>query len=362
MKIALCGALGKMGKEVYEYCQNTKDIEVVLLVDKCFDGSISQGKTPQNQCVSSAKNHGDFQGKIANSTYPQNSIETVCNIADAGCDFDAIIDFSAHNATISLLKAAIVRRCAVVIATTGHTQEEKKYIEYASQFIPVFYSGNMSLGIAAMARCIKETLTVFNRSNTHCDDVRCEDSNNFTCLDAVNCDKSKRLDTSILYKIERNDADNLYKNEQLDAGGFYKSKEVCGDNLYKSKGLDVGNLDNTNRIDVEIIETHHVQKHDVPSGTALMLAAAVRDTIGGQIVVGRHENGKKQNGDIGIHSLRMGSVFGRHEVRINTGEELMTFTHEALSRKVYAKGAIEAVRYLKNQSAGLYGIEDLLRQ
>ena len=91
-----------------------------------------------------------------------------------------------------------------------------------------------------------------------------------------------------------------------------------------------------------------------------MLADVVKQTIGGQIVVGRHENGKKKDGDIGVHSLRMGSVFGKHEVRINTGEETLTFTHEALSRKVYAKGAIEAVRFVEKQSVGIYGIDDLL--
>lgn len=316
-----------MGREVFEYCQNTKDIDVVLLVDKLFDGTISQAKTPQKQRLSDAKNYVNFYDKNFIIDYSQNGIETVCNIDDAQCDFDAIIDFSSHNATISMLKTAIVRRCAVVLATTGHTGEEKKYIEYASQFIPLFYANNMSLGIAVLAKCIKETLSVFNRSNTISDGV-CRTDNN---------------------ELKRLDAQNFAKSEQLDTQNYAKSER-----------LDVGNYDKSNGLDVEIIETHHTQKADVPSGTALMLAAAVKDTIGGQILVGRHENGKKREGDIGIHSLRMGSVFGQHEVRINTGEEVITFTHEALSRKVYAKGAIEAVRYLKNQFAGLYGIDDLL--
>ncbi len=316
MRIALCGALGKMGREVFDYCQDTKDIDVVLFVDKLFDGTILQAKTPQKQRLSDAKNYVNFYDKNFAFDCSKNGIETVCNIDDAQCDFDAIIDFSSHNATISILKTAIVRRCSVVLATTGHTEVEKKYIEYASQFIPLFYANNMSLGIAVLAKCIKETLSVFNRSNTISDGV-CRTDNN---------------------ELKRLDAQNFEKSEQLDAE----------------------NRDNFKGIDVEIIETHHTQKADVPSGTALMLAAAVKNSIGGQIVVGRHENGKKKEGDIGVHSLRMGSVFGQHEVRINTSEEVMTFTHEALSRKVYAKGAIEAVRYLKSQSAGLYGIDDLL--
>ncbi len=291
MRIALCGALGKMGREVYEYCQNIGDIEVVSLVDKRFDdtdfpkgvpqnqrfGDTNlQEKTPQKQRLFDNDFCTDTADINASCNGSYDGVETVSDIHNAKCDFDAIIDFSAHKATISILKVAIVRRCAVVLATTGHNDDEKKYIEYASRFIPLFYANNMSLGIATMAKCVRETLSVFKNA------------------------------------------------------------------------------------DVEIIETHHTQKSDVPSGTALMLADAVKQTIGGQIVVGRHENGKKKDGDIGVHSLRMGSVFGRHEVRITTGEETLTFTHEALSRKVYAKGAIEAVKFVAKQGAGLYGIDDLL--
>lgn len=291
MRIALCGALGKMGREVYEYCQNVSDIDVVSLVDKRFydtdlrkDVSQNQRSVDTNSHKNTSQKHRLFDNEFCADTIDINAfcngtdggVEAVSDINDALCDFDAIIDFSAHKATISILKVAIVRRCAVVLATTGHDDDEKKYIEYASRFIPLFYAGNMSLGIAAMAKCVRETLSVFKTA------------------------------------------------------------------------------------DVEIIETHHTQKTDVPSGTALMLADVVKQTIGGQIVVGRHENGKKKDGDIGVHSLRMGSVFGKHEVRINTGEETLTFTHEALSRKVYAKGAIEAVRFVEKQSAGLYGIDDLI--
>lgn len=316
-----------MGREVYEYCQTVSDIDVVSLVDKRFDDTVLRKDVPQNQRFDDTNLQentpqkqrlfdNDFCADTADinasCNVAEEGIETVSDINDAQRDFDAMIDFSAHKATISILKVAIVRRCAVVLATTGHDDDEKKYIEYASRFIPLFYANNMSLGIATMAKCVRETLSVFNRTNAPCANTPCE---------GVHC-----IDNS-----------NYIDNENR--------------------------IDNTNDfkgIDVEIIETHHTQKSDVPSGTALMLADAVKQTIGGQIVVGRHENGKKKDGDIGVHSLRMGSVFGKHEVRINTGEETLTFTHEALSRKVYAKGAIEAVKFVTKQSAGLYGIDDLL--
>lgn len=331
MRIALCGALGKMGREVYEYCQTVSDIDVVSLVDKRFDDTDfhkdvpqnqrfddinSQENIPQNQRLSDNDFCTDTADINASCNGAEDGIEAVSDINDAQRDFDAIIDFSTHKATISILKVAIVRRCAVVLATTGHDDEEKKYIEYASRFIPLFYANNMSLGIATMAKCVRETLSVFNRTNATCADTPCEG-------------------------VHRIGNANRIDNE--------KCIDKCVDNSNDFKGIDV-----------EIIETHHTQKSDVPSGTALMLADTVKQTIGGQIVVGRHENGKKKDGDIGVHSLRMGSVFGKHEVRINTGEETLTFTHEALSRKVYARGAIEAVKFVTKQSAGLYGIGDLL--
>ena len=322
-----------MGREVYEYCQTVSDIDVVSLVDKRFDDMNLQGNTPQNQrlfdndfCTDSADINASCNGA-------EDGIEAVSDINDAQRDFDAIIDFSTHKATISILKVAIARRCAVVLATTGHDDDEKKYIEYASRFIPLFYANNMSLGIATMAKCVRETLSVFNRTNAPCDSVRCADNNELKRLDIGNYNEFNEL--------KRSDIEN--RND-----------------FNKLKQLDIENRNDFNKLDVEIIETHHTQKADVPSGTALMLADAVKQTIGGQIVVGRHENGKKKDGDIGVHSLRMGSVFGKHEVRINTGEESLTFTHEALSRKVYAKGAIEAVKFVTKQGAGLYGIDDLL--
>lgn len=334
MRIALCGALGKMGREVYEYCQNVSDIDVVSLVDKRFYDTDLNKDVSQNQRSVDTNSHKNtsqkqrlFDNEFCTDTMDINAfcngadggVEAVSDINDALCDFDAIIDFSAHKATISILKVAIVRRCAVVLATTGHDEDEKKYIEYASRFIPVFYAGNMSLGIAAMAKCVRETLSVFNRTDT---------TRIGTPYESAHC---ICIEDTVIGGASRNDNKNR-----------------------------IGNHNDVKGIDVEIIETHHTQKSDVPSGTALMLADVVKQTIGGQIVVGRHENGKKKDGDIGVHSLRMGSVFGKHEVRINTGEETLTFTHEALSRKVYAKGAIEAVRFVEKQSAGIYGMDDLL--
>lgn len=112
--------------------------------------------------------------------------------------------------------------------------------------------------------------------------------------------------------------------------------------------------------DVEIVETHHRGKTDVPSGTALTLAKAVVDARGeGDIVVGRHE--ARRSGEIGISSLRLGGVVGKHEVCFDTGYQTFTLIHEAQGRTLYARGAVNAMRFLLSvESPGLYGMDDLL--
>lgn len=114
--------------------------------------------------------------------------------------------------------------------------------------------------------------------------------------------------------------------------------------------------------DIEIVEKHHNQKLDVPSGTALALADVVKSVReNANFVVGRHENGKRKKEDVGIHSLRLGNVVGEHEVIINTGNETITLKHEAHSRAVFADGAVLAAAFLADQPAGLYTMEDLVK-
>lgn len=113
--------------------------------------------------------------------------------------------------------------------------------------------------------------------------------------------------------------------------------------------------------DVELVEIHHNRKQDVPSGTALTLANAMLDARGyGETVIGRHENGRRKPGQIGIHSLRMGSVVGIHEIHISTGTQTLTLRHEAHDRALFAEGALQAAEFLTRQPAGFYGVEDVL--
>ena len=201
----------------------------------------------------------------------------VARLEDCSQGADIIIDFSNHESTAGLTAYAAARKLPLIIATTGHTQEELALIAGAAKQIPVFHSGNMSLGIAVLTALAKQTAAMFPEA------------------------------------------------------------------------------------DIEIVEAHHNQKLDVPSGTALMLARAVQEARPeAQPLVGRHENGKRTKQEIGIHSLRMGNTVGWHEVIVNTGTQIITLKHEAQDRALFAEGALSAAAFLLGKAPGLYTMKDMV--
>ncbi len=117
--------------------------------------------------------------------------------------------------------------------------------------------------------------------------------------------------------------------------------------------------------DVEIIERHHNLKKDAPSGTALMLADTINETFDGkkQYVNGRDGIvGQRNREEIGIHAVRGGTIVGEHEVSFCGEDEIITISHSARSKKVFAIGAIRAAKFLFGKSAGLYAMKDLLEE
>ena len=113
--------------------------------------------------------------------------------------------------------------------------------------------------------------------------------------------------------------------------------------------------------DIEIVETHHAAKEDAPSGTALYLADMVRRGCkGGQLVYDRRIREKRRPGEIGMHSLRGGSVVGRHEVCFFAGGESLYLTHAAENRELFARGALAAARFLWGKPPALYTMDDLV--
>lgn len=190
---------------------------------------------------------------------------------------DVIIDFSFHTATKQLLEYAVKNKIPCVVATTGHTEEEKKDIINASKIIPVFYSGNMSVGIALLSDLVKKAVKVMDKA------------------------------------------------------------------------------------EVEIIEIHHDKKVDAPSGTALMLFDAVKSQRQNAVLKqGRSGNCLRQEGEVGISSVRIASVVGVHEVIVSDGKQTITLKHEAHDRALFADGALKAGNYIIGKNAGLYDMKKML--
>ena len=113
--------------------------------------------------------------------------------------------------------------------------------------------------------------------------------------------------------------------------------------------------------DIEIIEKHHNQKLDVPSGTALLLARRIKEARpAAEFVIGRHENGKRTKAEIGIHSLRLGNEVGVHEIIIATGSETITLKHEAENRSLFAQGALAAAAFILGRAPGMYDMRSII--
>ena len=204
---------------------------------------------------------------------------TYKNLFDYTGEADVVIDFSSHLATEELTSYVVKRNLPLVLATTGQTPEEKEMVFAAAKKVPLFFSANMSLGVALLISLVKKAASLLPED------------------------------------------------------------------------------------DIEIVETHHNHKADAPSGTALMIANAISDTLGGRdIVKGRNGLCKREKGEIGISSIRIGSVVGKHEVMFGDGVETLTITHEAHDKALFAQGAVRAADFVVKKPAGLYDMQSLVEE
>ncbi len=117
------------------------------------------------------------------------------------------------------------------------------------------------------------------------------------------------------------------------------------------------------RFDIEIVEKHHNQKIDAPSGTAIMLANAINETLDNSksYVYDRHSQRKKRDkNEIGMHAIRGGTIVGEHDVIFAGNDEVITLSHAASSKTVFAEGSINAAIYITDKPAGLYDMSELV--
>ncbi|KOA20214.1 4-hydroxy-tetrahydrodipicolinate reductase [Clostridium homopropionicum DSM 5847] len=161
-----------------------------------------------------------------------------------------------------------------------------------------------------------------------------------------------------------------YSEEALEKVTEYSNKIP----VFKSANMSIGiNLINGilknisamlyNNYDIEIIEKHHNQKVDSPSGTALLLANSIKDSIPEEtnFVYGREGIKKREHKEIGIHAVRGGSIVGDHQIIFAGQGEIIELSHYALSREVFAIGALKASEFMCGKEKGFYTMDDVLK-
>jgi 4-hydroxy-tetrahydrodipicolinate reductase len=231
-------------------------------------------------CVSQREDCKIAAGIDLNTTIP-NDFPVFAKPMEISVEADVLIDFSNPALLPSLLQYAESKGIPLVLCTTGYNSAQVESLARVSKQVPIFYSGNMSLGI------------------------------------------------NLLIELSK------------------KAAKVLG-----------------NDFDIEIIEKHHNQKIDAPSGTALMIADEVSSVMDENMhyIYDRHSQRKKREpNEIGIHSVRGGTIVGEHEVIFAGSHEVITLSHSAQSKEIFASGAVNAATYLANQPAGLYDMSDLLK-
>lgn len=247
MRIILTGAGGTMGKTTVNTIALHPECQIVAGVDKFADG--------------------------ANYSFP-----VYTDISNVGETADCLIDFSVKAALSGILTYITEKKLPAVLCTTGYDAEDIKAIEEAAKTVPILRSGNMSVGINALIKLVKEAAAALPGA------------------------------------------------------------------------------------DIEVIEAHHHNKADAPSGTAKMLVAAAKTARPELVPVYGREGlvGKRKPEEIGVHAIRGGSIVGKHEVMFIMNNEVVTLKHEAENKGIFSEGAVSAAKFLVNAKPGLYSMADVL--
>ncbi len=143
---------------------------------------------------------------------------------------------------------------------------------------------------------------------------------------------------------------------------FFTANMSLGVNLLCSLAKSAAKILGSN-FDVEIIEKHHNQKIDAPSGTALMLANAVNEVFNDKYTYEYDRHSKRQKRtktEIGIHAIRGGTIVGEHDVIFAGHDEVITLSHSAQSKEVFAAGAVKAAKFIVGKPCGMYDMGSIL--
>lgn len=251
LKVLISGCNGHMGRVVAQVCREAPDVEITAGFDLLG---------AENEEFPVFSSPAEFPGQA-----------------------DVLIDFSSPAALPGILDFGTARRIPLVLATTGYSEEQLAAVDTAALTVPIFRSGNMSLGVNVLTALVEKAAAALGE-------------------------------------------------------GF----------------------------DVEIVERHHNRKVDAPSGTAHMLAQAVAEGLpySPEYVYDRQSVRRpRDRREIGISSVRGGNIVGDHEVIFAGRDEVIELKHSAMSREVFASGALRAARFLSRVGVpGLYSMKDLVSQ
>lgn len=155
---------------------------------------------------------------------------------------------------------------------------------------------------------------------------------------------------------------DLIKNASTKIPIFFSANMSLGINLIRQLAVKAAKVLGDS-FDIEIIEAHHNQKIDAPSGTALMLADAISSEIPNDCIYefDRHsKRAKREKNEIGIHAVRGGTIVGEHEIIFAGHDEIVKISHSAMSKEIFATGSVNAALFLCGKPAGLYSMSDLI--
>lgn len=248
LKIAIIGALGKMGKEVLAAIEEKSSyFKATLLIDKKETDNIK-------------------------------TFDFALNLKDLDCD--GIIDFSSNEGTKNALELAKKFKKPLVIGTTALEKETISKAKEYSKDIPIIISSNFSIGISTIKRILP------------------------------------------------------------------KFVELLRD------------------YDIELIEAHHKYKKDAPSGTALTLLETIAKEYDKEVNIKRENTSflelNIKDKKIKVHAIRSGDIIGEHEIIFANNNEVIKISHSAISRKVFAFGALKAISFLANKENGFFTMEDIV--
>lgn len=254
VKIALSGAMGRMGQMIASAGATAPDISVV--------GGLEYASSPHQGASFGTGVITDDFGQLAAA--------------------DVVIDFSRPDATMAVIEGALISGQALVIGTTGLDDAQEAMIAKAAKTIPILYCANTSVGVSLLVKLVEQAAKALGEA-----------------------------------------------------------------------------------WDIEIVETHHNQKIDAPSGTALAIGHAAAKGRGVALADVRDSGrdgvtGARKQGDIGFAVMRGGNVAGEHSVIFFSEDERIEISHTANQRTIFARGALSAARFMAGKTAGLYSMDDVL--